>query len=121
MVEENWPIARDAILGGIPGAVRPLVASVARRSVRRQLEGHGIGRHSRDEIHEIGCKDVGAIADLLGDEGFDAVFVATGAGLFAAIPAVMFYNYLTNRVKTFAAGMDDFAMEFLNIAERNFT
>ena len=25
------------------------------------------------------------------------------------------------RVKVFASGMDDFAMEFLNIAERNFT
>ena len=28
---------------------------------------------------------------------------------------------LTNRVKLFASEMDDFAMEFLNIAERNFT
>ena len=33
----------------------------------------------------------------------------------------MFYNYLSNRVKLFASDMDDFAMEFLNIAERNFT
>ena len=32
-----------------------------------------------------------------------------------------FYNSLTNRVKLFASEMDDFAMEFLNIAERNFT
>ena len=39
----------------------------------------------------------------------------------AAIPAVLFYNHLTNRVKLFASEMDDFAMEFLNIAERNFT
>ena len=41
--------------------------------------------------------------------------------LFAAIPAVYFYNSLTQRVKLFASEMDDFAMEFLNIAERNFT
>ncbi len=47
--------------------------------------------------------------------------VATAAGLAAAIPAVLFYNYLTQRVKVFASEMDDFAMEFLNIAERNFT
>ena len=39
----------------------------------------------------------------------------------AAIPAVLFYNYLSARVKLFASEMDDFAMEFLNIAERNFT
>jgi len=47
--------------------------------------------------------------------------IATAAGLFAAIPAVYFYNHFTNRVKHFAADMDDFALEFLNIAERNFT
>ena len=47
--------------------------------------------------------------------------IATAAGLAAAIPAVLFYNYLTQRVKIFASEMDDFSMEFLNIAERNFT
>ena len=47
--------------------------------------------------------------------------IATAAGLFAAIPAVYFYNHFTNRVKKFAAEMDDFALEFLNISERNFT
>jgi biopolymer transport protein TolQ len=47
--------------------------------------------------------------------------IATAAGLAAAIPAVLFYNYLTGRVKLFASEMDDFSMEFLNIAERNFT
>jgi biopolymer transport protein TolQ len=47
--------------------------------------------------------------------------VATAAGLGAAIPAVLFYNYLAGRVKLFASEMDDFAMEFLNICERNFT
>jgi biopolymer transport protein TolQ len=47
--------------------------------------------------------------------------VATAAGLAAAIPAVLFYNYLAGRVKLFASEMDDFAMEFLNICERNFT
>jgi len=47
--------------------------------------------------------------------------IATAAGLAAAIPAVLFYNFLTTRVKLFASEMDDFSMEFLNIAERNFT
>ena len=46
---------------------------------------------------------------------------ATAAGLAAAIPAVLFYNYLTQRTKLFASDMDDFSMEFLNIVERNFT
>jgi biopolymer transport protein TolQ len=47
--------------------------------------------------------------------------IATAAGLFAAIPAVLAYNHFSTRMKVFAAEMDDFSLEFLNIAERNFT
>jgi biopolymer transport protein TolQ len=47
--------------------------------------------------------------------------IATAFGLAAAIPALMAYNHLSNRVRLFASEMDDFSMEFLNIAERNFT
>jgi biopolymer transport protein TolQ len=53
--------------------------------------------------------------------GISEALIATSAGLFAAIPALVFYNHFTHRVKEFSAAMDDFALEFLNIAERNFT
>ena len=67
-------------------------------------------------IGQTGSTNLGVVAP-----GIAEALVATAAGLFAAIPAVYFYNSLTQRVKLFASGMDDFAMEFLNIAERNFT
>jgi biopolymer transport protein TolQ len=53
--------------------------------------------------------------------GIAEALIATAAGLFAAIPAVYFYNSFTQRVKEFASTMDDFSLEFLNICERNFT
>ena len=53
--------------------------------------------------------------------GIAEALVTTAAGLFAAVPAVYFYNDCTNQVKEFANEMDDFSLEFLNIAERNFT
>jgi biopolymer transport protein TolQ len=53
--------------------------------------------------------------------GIAEALIATAAGLFAAIPAVFFYNLFTNRVKHFSNEMDDFSLEFLNISERNFT
>jgi biopolymer transport protein TolQ len=53
--------------------------------------------------------------------GIAEALIATAAGLFAAVPAVYFYNDFTTRVKEFASQMDDFALEFLNISERNFT
>jgi biopolymer transport protein TolQ len=53
--------------------------------------------------------------------GIAEALIATAAGLFAAIPAVYFYNRFTHDVKVLATEMDDFALEFLNICERNFT
>lgn len=52
--------------------------------------------------------------------GIAEALIATAAGLFAAIPAVYFYNHFTHQVKTFAQSMEDFSLEFLTIAERNF-
>jgi biopolymer transport protein TolQ len=53
--------------------------------------------------------------------GIAEALITTAAGLFAAVPAVYFYNGYTNQVKEFATEMDDFSLEFLNISERNFT
>lgn len=53
--------------------------------------------------------------------GIAEALITTAAGLFAAIPAVYFYNDITGSVKKLANEMDDFSLEFLTIAERNFT
>jgi biopolymer transport protein TolQ len=67
-------------------------------------------------IAQTGSTNLNAVAP-----GIAEALITTAAGLLAAIPAVLFYNYFSQRVKIFASTMDDFAMEFLNIAERNFT
>ena len=67
-------------------------------------------------IAQTGSTNLSVVARPIAD-----ALVATACGLVAAIPAVFYYNLLTQRVKLFASEMDDFAMEFLNIAERNFT
>ena len=67
--------------------------------------------HRRDRVDESRNSRPG-IADAL---------VATAAGLFAAIPAVMAYNHFAMKVKKIGVDLDDFSLEFLNIAERNFT
>lgn len=50
--------------------------------------------------------------------GIAEALIATALGLFAAIPAVMFYNYLINKMKVLIGIMEDFINEFLNISER---
>ncbi len=70
MVDANWLITRSTVLGGIPAPLRMIIAPVARRGVRRQLAGQGTGKHTREEIHAIGCRDVDAVADLLADKPY---------------------------------------------------
>jgi len=52
--------------------------------------------------------------------GISEALVATAAGLFAAIPAVIAYNQFFSRLKVFGVEMDNFSAEFLNIMERSF-
>lgn len=68
------------------------------------------------EIGRQGSTDLAVVAP-----GIAEALITTALGLFAAIPAVYFYNHFTTKVKVYTAEMDDFALEFLNIAERNFT
>jgi biopolymer transport protein TolQ len=52
--------------------------------------------------------------------GISEALFATAVGLFAAIPAAIFYNHFGHMLKELAARMDDFALEFINLAERSF-
>jgi biopolymer transport protein TolQ len=50
--------------------------------------------------------------------GISEALITTAAGLFAAIPAVIAYNFFVNEVRQFGARMDDFSLEMLNSIER---
>ena len=52
--------------------------------------------------------------------GIAEALVATAAGLFAAIPAAMFYNHFGRILREIGSEMDDFSLEFLNLIERSF-
>jgi biopolymer transport protein TolQ len=53
--------------------------------------------------------------------GISEALITTAMGLLAAIPAAVAFNLFSSRIKVLNAMMDDFALEFLNIVERNFT
>jgi biopolymer transport protein TolQ len=95
----------------------PFLATVASMAPFVGLFGTVWGIMSAfEQIGATGSTNLQAVGTPIAE-----ALIATAAGLAAAIPAVLFYNYLTQRVKVFATDMDDFSMEFLNIAERNFT
>lgn len=53
--------------------------------------------------------------------GIAEALVNTAAGLAAAIPALVGYNYFGSRLSSIRSEMQDFILEFLNLTERNFT
>ena len=68
------------------------------------------------DIGRMGSTNLAVVAP-----GISEALVTTAMGLFAAIPAAVFFNFFATRVKVLSAMIDDFALEFLNIVERNFT
>jgi biopolymer transport protein TolQ len=67
-------------------------------------------------IGQTGSTSIAAVAP-----GISEALINTAAGLAAAIPALIFYNYFMGKVRAQRAGMEDFSLEFINLAERNFT
>ena len=52
--------------------------------------------------------------------GISEALINTAAGLFAAVPALLAYNYFAQRLRLARGEMEDFTLEFLNLTERNF-
>jgi biopolymer transport protein TolQ len=68
------------------------------------------------DIGRMGSANLAVVAP-----GISEALITTATGLAAAIPAAVFYNFYSSRIKVLSAMIDDFALEFLNIVERNFT
>jgi biopolymer transport protein ExbB len=50
--------------------------------------------------------------------GIAEALLATGLGLFAAIPSVIFYNYFQTRISAFGARTEGFVAELMNVLSR---
>ena len=53
--------------------------------------------------------------------GIAEALINTAAGLAAAIPALVGFNYFGSRLRNMRGEMQDFVLEFMNLTERNFT
>lgn len=68
--DAGWALTRQAFFAALPPPLRWILPPLARRGLRRELHGQGLGRHREEEIHAIGCRDVTAVADFLGDQPY---------------------------------------------------
>lgn len=69
-VDENWRILKATYFGQLPPVLKQLIPELVRQSTRKNLKGHGMGRHNLSEVYTIGKKDITAIADFLADKPF---------------------------------------------------
>lgn len=69
-----------------------------------------------DAFHGLGTAGAATLRAVA--PGISEALVTTAAGLAAAIPAVIAYNLIIGSIRELAARNDDFAMEMLNMVER---
>jgi glutathione S-transferase len=71
LVAERWRDTKAAVeqypvmVGQPPEFVKAVVDSLL-----GQLRGHGMGRHSADEVEHIGMTDLKALSDFVGDKPY---------------------------------------------------
>ena len=64
------------------------------------------------DISRIGNASIDVVAGPIGE-----ALIATGIGIAVAIPAVLAFNFFVRRSKSVGADLDDFANDFLNLAQ----
>ena len=93
----------------------PFLATVGSTSPFIGLFGTVVG--IMNSFAEIGAKGSANLATVA--PGIAEALVATAAGLLAAIPAVMAYNYFSTRTRVLATEMENFSSDFLGIVRKN--
>ncbi len=72
-----------------------------------------------DSFRSIGITGVANLAVVA--PGVSEALIATAIGLFAAIPAVVGYNYLLSKMERIYGEMDNFSSDLLNIIDNQIT
>ncbi|EKG35426.1 MULTISPECIES: MotA/TolQ/ExbB proton channel family protein [Pseudomonas] len=70
--------------------------------------------HALTAISEARSASIAVVAGPIGE-----ALVATGVGIAVAVPAVLAYNFFGRRLKLVIADLEEFAVDFLNLSQRN--
>jgi biopolymer transport protein ExbB len=70
--------------------------------------------HALSAIGKNASASIDVVAGPIGE-----ALVATGVGIAVAVPAVLAYNFYVRRLKVSALGLDNFANDLLNLAQKN--
>ncbi|AHG39327.1 biopolymer transporter ExbB [Pseudomonas syringae CC1557] len=70
--------------------------------------------HALTAISQAKSASIAVVAGPIGE-----ALVATGVGIAVAVPAVLAYNFFGRRMKLVIADLEEFAVDFLNLSQRN--
>jgi biopolymer transport protein ExbB len=70
--------------------------------------------HALSAIGKAATASIDVVAGPIGE-----ALVATGVGIAVAVPAVLAYNFYVRRLKVTAAELDNYATDFVNLAQKN--
>lgn len=70
MSKEHAHITKKTALRRLPAPLRPLIFSKLQGRARSYLHGHGMGRHTPEEIYSIAERDLRAVSEILDTKDF---------------------------------------------------
>jgi len=70
--------------------------------------------HALSAIGKNASASIDVVAGPIGE-----ALIATGVGIAVAVPAVLAYNFYVRRLKVTAAELDNYATDFVNLAQKN--
>lgn len=88
--DDVWPNIKAQFFDPLPFPLSIIIANIARRSTKKQFMGHGMGKHSNEEIVQIMHKSLSSLSTLLDDKPyfFGDQFSSFDATAFSMISAL---------------------------------
>jgi glutathione S-transferase len=97
MIDDNFAAGPAHFFDTLPPDTREETRSAARSQVATALHGQGLGRHAPDEVADLGCRSLKALATLLGNKAYlmgpaPSAVDATAFAMIAAAAAPAFVS-----------------------------
>ncbi len=106
ILEDTWPLVNKTFFSSMPLPLRWFVPNLIRKTVKKNLHGQGLGRHSKEEILTIADKSFSALSVLLGDKSYfygdkPCSFDATAYSILCQFISVNYQNEFNDKAKSY--------------------
>ena len=105
---QGWSVAKRIFFSSMPQGVKQIAPKVAQSMVKKQLHAQGTGRHSAQEIYQIGIECIDALSDYLEDKPFihgDEPSLIDACAF--SYVATLLQSPFESAMKTHASGLDN--------------